>query len=255
MYFEANNPGLMSNVDVAGSCLNCNAELISGTVYCGQCGQHAQVHRLNGNHFLHEVTHAFTHADKNIFTLIWQLLYRPGEIAREYVKGKRKKYFSPLTFLVISVGISSLIMYNTGFVDFSKGLGKNAFSGFMNSHTNLIIYMNIPILAFFNLLLFRKSGFNYWEHLVFVCFVSAERSLFFCAIVAPTYLIFPGAHNYIIFLYLVVWIIYFAYASKQFLGSDSKASYPRFLLVPILSQVVIMILVTSIILLYLVIRK
>ena len=39
---------------------------------------------------------------------------RPGHVAREYVEGKRKKYFGPFAFLVITVGLASLVVALTG---------------------------------------------------------------------------------------------------------------------------------------------
>jgi hypothetical protein len=218
--------------------------------YCSTCGQEAHPHRLNGKHILHELTHAFTHADKNIFVLAWQLLYRPGEIAREYVQGKRKKYFNPITFIVLVVGFSSLIMYSSGFVDFSTGLGKNAFSDFLNKHTNIIIFLNIPILAFFNKLFFPKAGYNFWEHIIFVCFVSGQRSLFFSLVVAPCFILMPEAYNTILTTYLIAWIIYFSFADQQFLKPETKSPFLKCVLVPITNQLTMIVIVFLMIYLY-----
>lgn len=231
-------------------CINCNAVVSTEMAYCSACGQEAHPHRLNGKHILHELTHAFTHADKNIFVLAWQLLYRPGEIAREFIQGKRKKYFNPISFIVLVVGFSSFIMYSSGFVDFSTGLGKNAFSEFMNKHTNIIIFLNLPILAFFNKLFFPKAGYNFWEHLIFVCFVSGQRSLFFSLIVAPSFILMPGAYNIILTTYLIAWIIYFSFADQQFLKPETKAPFLKCITVPITNQLVMMVIVVLMIFLY-----
>ena len=53
----------------------------------------------------HEVVHFFTHADKGIFYLVKMLATNPGKVAREYIRGKRKKYFSPLNFFLVVVGL------------------------------------------------------------------------------------------------------------------------------------------------------
>jgi hypothetical protein len=240
----------MSESHLQMQCINCNAVISKEMKYCSTCGQEAHPHRLNGKHILHELTHAFTHADKNIFVLAWQLLYRPGEIAREYIQGKRKKYFNPITFIVLVVGFSSLIMYSSGFVDFSAGMGKNAFSDFLNKHTNIIIFLNIPILAFFNKLYFPKAGYNFWEHVIFVCFVSGQRSIFFSLVVAPSFILMPAAYNTILSTYLVAWIIYFSFADQQFLKTETKAPFLKCILVPVTNQIVMIIIVASIIFMY-----
>ncbi|GEM_PF-4297466 len=79
-------------------CLNCGAAWQPGMNYCPQCGQKTDIHRLTFTHILHEFFHAFTHADKGIFHLLKGLATQPGTVAREYVEGKRKKYFNPFTF-------------------------------------------------------------------------------------------------------------------------------------------------------------
>jgi hypothetical protein len=55
------------------------------------------VHRITLKHFFHEVFHAFTHTDKEIFHLLKSLATRPGSTARQYVLGKRQSYFNPFT--------------------------------------------------------------------------------------------------------------------------------------------------------------
>ena len=80
------------------NCFNCEASLEKGFEFCPQCGQPAHHHRLNLSHISHEVLHFFTHADKGIFYLVKELFIKPGVVTREYIAGKRKKYFSPLSF-------------------------------------------------------------------------------------------------------------------------------------------------------------
>ena len=61
-------------------------------------------------HILHDLQHAFLHADKGILYLIKEMAYRPGYVALEFVQGQRKKYFNPFSFLVIVVAISTVFM-------------------------------------------------------------------------------------------------------------------------------------------------
>ena len=78
-------------------CLNCGTSLSARDYFCPRCGQKADTHRLTWKHFGHEVLHAVTHADASVLHLFRDLLVRPGTVAREYLAGKRKKYFSPFT--------------------------------------------------------------------------------------------------------------------------------------------------------------
>ena len=96
-------------------CKNCNASFEGK--FCSNCGQPASIHRLTIRHFLHELFHAMTHADKGFLLLARELLIRPGYVAREYVDGKRKKYFNPLSFLVITAAISAFVTYKSGYFE------------------------------------------------------------------------------------------------------------------------------------------
>src|SRR5690606_17116595 len=84
-------------------CKNCEVSLTDGVRYCPSCGQSVHVHRLNTRFLFHEGVHYLTHADKGIFHLIRDLAVKRGVVAREYIAGKRRKYFSPLP-LVMLVG-------------------------------------------------------------------------------------------------------------------------------------------------------
>ena len=80
-------------VNTMTNCLNCNHPLTEGQHFCANCGQKAALKRLNLHDIWHDVVHYFTHADKGIFQLLKQLVTKTGIVAKEYVEGKRKKYF------------------------------------------------------------------------------------------------------------------------------------------------------------------
>jgi Protein of unknown function (DUF3667) len=49
------------------------------------------------------------HGDRSVLALLRSLLLRPGFVAREYVFGKRRRYFGPFATLVILLGVSTLL--------------------------------------------------------------------------------------------------------------------------------------------------
>lgn len=99
------------------TCKNC--ETVFEGKFCPNCSQRANTHRFTLKHFGHEVFHAITHADKGMLFLIRKLFRWPGIVAKEYVAGKRKKYFSPLTFLLIMM---TLQLYATKKTDFFNAM-------------------------------------------------------------------------------------------------------------------------------------
>ena len=91
-------------------CLNCGVLLSENQNYCGQCGQKTRPLRLNLRDIATDLLHALLHVDRSVVSLIRQLAVRPGVVAREYVEGKRKRYFGPFAFLVIMVGLASALV-------------------------------------------------------------------------------------------------------------------------------------------------
>jgi hypothetical protein len=234
------------------NCLNCGSALEPSQRFCPQCGQKADTHRLNFKHIWHDLIHAFTHADKGIFSLIWQLAFRPGIVAREYVDGKRKKYFNPFTFVILIVGFASVILISSGFTSFSgnSAMPKNPISPFLDRHINLLIFLNIPLLALFNRLLFRRTNTNYSENLVLAAFTSGERSIFFSLIIAPVWLMFHPTYYLFLAFYLFCWSCYFGWACSQFYSGQKFILFLKGFLSTILTQVTTMILITGLYFIY-----
>ncbi len=92
------------------NCLNCAAALAPGQHYCSQCGQAADTHRISLAHFAHDLGHALLHADRNVFTLTAALARRPGDVVREYLAGRRKRWFNPVAYLLLVAALGTLAL-------------------------------------------------------------------------------------------------------------------------------------------------
>lgn len=83
------------------NCLNCNATVYGR--YCHICGQENTEPRET---FWHLVTHFVsdvTHFDGKFFSSVKYLLFKPGFLSREYIRGKRMSYLNPIRmYLFIS---------------------------------------------------------------------------------------------------------------------------------------------------------
>jgi hypothetical protein len=66
---------------------------------------------------LHEVLHTFTHADKGFFAFIPQVLLHPGPLVADYLAGRRKRHFSPFQFLLLLVGLATLLSKQLHYYD------------------------------------------------------------------------------------------------------------------------------------------
>jgi hypothetical protein len=106
--------------ETSSPCKNCGSTLTGK--FCQNCGQKADIHRITFKHLLHEFFHALTHADKGFLFLVKEMTTRPGYVVQEYLDGKRKKYFNPLSFLVIAAAIWAILVLKSGYFE-SMGSG------------------------------------------------------------------------------------------------------------------------------------
>ncbi|MEI7490434.1 MAG: DUF3667 domain-containing protein [Bacteroidota bacterium] len=88
-----------------GPCLNCGQPLWVNELFCPHCGQ-KRIERedMSFSHLIGESFFDYFHFDSKFFRTILPLIYKPGWLTLEYMKGKRKAYVEPFKlFLVISV--------------------------------------------------------------------------------------------------------------------------------------------------------
>jgi hypothetical protein len=228
-------------------CLNCQTPIHTKDKFCKNCGQKANTHRLSMHDIGHELLHAFTHADKGILFLIKELIQHPGFVIKEYIEGKRKKYFSPFTFLLIIVGISTLAMNWSGFIAENPAYAKmpnNPVKDFFTKHVNIVILLNVPLLAMFNTLFFYKQ-LNYAENLVVAAFTSGIRSIFFTLLIAPLWLLVHNWYYIITISYIIAWFIFYASTCMYVYQGKKWLVFAKGILVTVFTQA-LTIAVTSI---------
>ena len=91
-------------------CLNCGT-IVEGP-FCHQCGQENVVPKET---FWHMVTHFFydiTHFDSKFFDTLRYLVFKPGFLSREYMKGRRVAYLHPINMSVFSSAVFFLPFFS-----------------------------------------------------------------------------------------------------------------------------------------------
>src|SRR5882672_7757308 len=92
------------------NCLNCGTT-VQG-FYCHVCGQENIEPKET---FWGMVMHFFediTHFDGKFFSTLKDLLFRPGFLSAEYVKGRRASYLHPVRMYVFTSGLFFLIFFS-----------------------------------------------------------------------------------------------------------------------------------------------
>jgi hypothetical protein len=222
-------------------CKNCDTAFEGK--FCPTCSQKADTHRLTLRHFAHEATHAVTHTDKGVLLLIKAMFTRPGHVAREYIEGKRKRYFNPITFILIMMAIQVFATKHTDFYGkFSQQMqkmyegiaklnpqknakGNEYFNqrmkeadkqmAFANDNNKLINFIFIPFLSLLTWLFFKKSGFNYTENLILNVLIGGQMVVLFLLICIVPVLIKTSLVVIVMYLFVIVSFIYALIAYKQ----------------------------------------
>jgi len=85
-------------------CPNCDKEYNSEYEFCPWCGQENKNISLNFRHILKEFLSANFNLDSKFLTTFKLLLFSPAFLTNEYLKGRHKKYLSPIRiYLIISL--------------------------------------------------------------------------------------------------------------------------------------------------------
>ena len=162
------------------SCLNCNSEISAN--FCSNCGQKATVHQYSFQHFVqHDLIHGIWHVDSGILFTIKALFTSPGHSIREFIQGRRVKYFNYISLLVIIIGVSHFIgnyatikmtdIINSG-NDFAKEL-----EAFTTKYPKINLLLTIPFYAVISNFWFKKAKLNLTEHFVLNSYKSAGEFL------------------------------------------------------------------------------
>ncbi|MES2774245.1 MAG: DUF3667 domain-containing protein [Bacteroidota bacterium] len=243
----------------SSNCLNCGHYLATNVQFCQACGQKKDIHRFTLGHIFHEIVHAVTHADKGIFHLLKELSIRPGRVAREYLAGKRKKYFNPFTFFILCMGL--FVFLNMTMLPAEKKMapdarvlaripteaGKQTYITMMTrganvrmlmtKHGNVMAMIAIPFISLITWLAFKKQRYNYAEHLTANVFFVPYSNLLFTIVVTPliTMAANSGFRGGLIGGALLIQVLYFTWSFYSMLQLKSSWQLIRTFLVCLFS--------------------
>ncbi len=96
------------------NCLNCGTFLTGA--FCHACGQHAYVHRTLSA-FFHDLAHGVFHFEGKVWRTLPLLAWRPGELTRDYIEGKRARFVSPMALFLFSVFLMFAVLGMTGSIN------------------------------------------------------------------------------------------------------------------------------------------
>jgi hypothetical protein len=88
---------LSEAVAISSHCRNCDHDLgAQPGRYCPACGQETALHVPTAGEFLHEFIGHYVAIEGRLAKTMWLLFFKPGQLTRAYLEGKRRQYVLPL---------------------------------------------------------------------------------------------------------------------------------------------------------------
>ena len=85
--------------DTQTYCHNCGAA-VSGN-FCSHCGQRSSINKVTFKETFQDIAENFFSINAPFFKTLKLLFTNPGKLFRDYLQGKRKTYYKPVSFFVL----------------------------------------------------------------------------------------------------------------------------------------------------------
>lgn len=95
--------------DAVCHCLNCGTDFIGN--YCPNCGQSSKTRRLTFGQAVDNFLGAMANMERGLVHTCLELLYRPGYMMHDYVKGHRVEYVKPIQLLFLLSTVYLILKY------------------------------------------------------------------------------------------------------------------------------------------------
>jgi len=182
--------------------------------------------RVDGHYVAHEIQHIL-HFEKGILYTIKELLTRPGASTREFITDNRSRLVKPIIFIIVTSLVYSTINHffhvEEGYVNYQGGKSSatSAIFAWVQHHYG---YSNIIMGVFIAMwlkLFFKKSGYNFFEILILLCFVMGMGMLIFSVFTIAEAL----SKIKLMQISAVIGIAYCTWAIGQFFNTKKVSGY------------------------------
>lgn len=220
-------------------CVQCGLE--TDSKYCPDCGQKQNIPRLTFKFFAEDFLDRIYGLNGTVPKTIIGLFKNPGYVIQEYIAGVRRKYVGPVGFYFLMYATFLLMFpildiemndympsqetFNTPIQEMtgeeidSESLQRQyevRKTLFDNIQFFLVLWF--PFIAIWAKILYRSSGYNFIENMVFVFFVSAQTTIF--NMLGVLFYFFTGLK--VLGLVMVLGIGYFSWAAATHFKGKSK---------------------------------
>lgn len=216
------------------TCKNCNSKIDSK--FCPNCGQKASVAKVTFTETFQDVINAMFSIDAPLWVTIKALILNPGQLFRNYLSGKRKTYYKPVAFFILTTVIFVLVkaflnydpMENVVQAD-SKSIETgllNKAGVFMANNINNIIFTFVFSFALMLKLFFYRL-YSIAEYLA----VSFYMAAFYIILTTVSMFVIKFGDSQLKMIPFVLMLLYVVYALISFFQKKSLLVIVKILLV------------------------
>ena len=227
-------------MNTVNTCNNCHQEVLGD--FCQHCGQRKGLGKITFNETFQDFVDMVFSVNAPLIKTQKLLISNPGKLLREYLSGRRKTYYKPVSFFIITsviyIILRSLIQYDPMEGAVSNGPKNFESSIFMKAGRFMVTNINnIMFLFVFTMGLFLKTFFEKRNslaefiaiafYLVGIYSIIGTIAMFYLKYVDPRFKMIP----------IFIFAVYMLYALTSYFKSRSFLTILKLILVYVLSFV------------------
>lgn len=208
-------------------CKNCKIELANDNGFCQDCGARVIHERISLKFLFKEFVDKVLSVDNKLLKTFIHLFTKPEEVIDSYIRGVRKRYFNPVSYLLVSITLTGIYLFFfkdiaaesfqfVGEIDpanpfANEEFGKKYYDFFMD-YQAFFTALNIPVYAFISWLVFlNRKKYNFYEHIVIYLYSNSQISIISFVLFLPIFFINKELARTLFMYGSLVLILYSAY--------------------------------------------
>jgi hypothetical protein len=230
-------------------CNNCGSHL--SDKYCGHCGMKKNDGRIYFKDQWHDAMYYIFSLDSPLWRTFKGFMTRPGKTGIEYIKGKRKQYYTPVKYFILASAVYFLVVKLTGYnpVEMQyKAMGSkppiSPIADTIRNNVNYFLFILIFIMSLFMKIFFPRQWQTYPENLSYSFFIIGHFILLDLIFVPLSFVSPIFTFGKYFMLFYLIWAVFSFYSGNVFLKALKS------FLTVILSYVVYIAIVFFMVLLY-----
>lgn len=205
-------------------CKNCKVELAKKDGYCQNCGARVLGNSITLKFVFQEILDKVLSVDNRLFKTFIHLIIKPHAVIESYIKGVRKRYYNPFSYLLISITLTGILaLINKDIAIDAVNKSAETFGNTSKEYNEKIMALTLEYQSFFNIIsipiyaliswivFLNKKKFNYLEHNIIYIYSSAQLSIINFFILGTLYLTSVNNYTNASFVLTIFFFLYNSY--------------------------------------------